>query len=148
MAVLPKPYIVRCRNNSTSIQESVVLLKPGFIQPPLTEWSIFPKRAPVYRVDLEVVETPELESCHFCRKANLAELLLFGRRFPDFFYEFDGIEGFDEHLERHGTIIKSSLTVPYICMHKGKIAIKLRRFDRFPHQPYTLVVKAMRLVKR
>ncbi len=148
MAVLPKPYIVSCRNNSQSIRDSIVLLKPGFIQPPLTEWSIFPTRAHLYRVDLEVVETCELETQHHCRKANFAELLMFGRKFPDFFCEFEGIEGVDENLEEYGTVVRSSLTVPYICLQKGKIALKLRRFDRLPRQPYTLVVKAMRLMKR
>ena len=148
MAVLPKPYIASYRNTSNTIQESVILLKPGFIQPPLTEWSIFPKHAPRYRVDLEIVETCELSTRHFCRKANLAELLLFGRKHPDFFEEFCGIEGLDDSLERYGRMIKSTRTIPYICTHNGRLAVKLRKYDRLPQQPYTLVVTAMHMMKK
>lgn len=148
MAVLPKPCIVSYRNTSSFIQESVILLNPGFIQPPLTEWSIFPRKAAKYRVDLEIVETCELSNHHYCRKANLAELLLFSRRHSEFFEEFCGIEGFDDDVERHGKVIRSSFTIPCVCTRNGRIAVRLRRYDRLPFQPYTLVVTAMHRMKK
>lgn len=104
----------------------------------LKDWSNYPVRNGVYRIEVELREKINLGN--FIRPADLYDLVRFASLHPEMVLEHGPVECFDHHLDNFGKETGISSTIPFVSFSGGKIEVSLDYNNRNPQSICQLVV--------